>query len=159
MNHEDNPKSIKFYVKRFLIENKDRFAGKKVVDFPAGNGISSRILEEIGATPIPFDLFPEYFTIEGLTCSRANISIGIPLADNTADGIICQEGIEHFADQFGAFKEFSRITKKGGTLLITTPNYSNLRAKLSYLLSESERFNSIMPPNELDSICDRKSDV
>ena len=159
MNHEDNPKSIKFYVKRFLIENKDRFAGKKVVDFPAGNGISSRILEEIGATPIPFDLFPEYFTIEGLTCARANISIGIPLADNTADGIICQEGIEHFADQFGAFKEFSRITKKGGTLLITTPNYSNLRAKLSYLLSESERFNSIMPPNELDSIWMSKHEV
>jgi hypothetical protein len=39
-----------------------------------------------------------------------------------------------------------------GTLLITTPNYSNLRARMSYLLSESERFNSIMPPNELDSI-------
>ena len=42
--------------------------------------------------------------------------------------------------------------KDKGKLLLTTPNYSNLRAKLSYFLSESERYNKIMPPNELDSI-------
>ena len=44
------------------------------------------------------------------------------------------------------------MLKIGGVVLITTPNYSNLKAKVSYLLSESEKFNSIMPPNELDSI-------
>jgi hypothetical protein len=35
MKYEDNPKSIKFYVKRYLMENRERFKGKKVVDFPA----------------------------------------------------------------------------------------------------------------------------
>ena len=44
-------------------------------------------------------------------------------------------------------------------MLVTTPNYSNIRAKLSYLLSESERFNSIMAPNELDSVWMSKQDV
>ncbi len=159
MNYEDNPKSIKFYVKRFLINNKDRFTGKKIVDFPAGNGITSRLIKEIGATPYPFDLFPEYFNIEGLKCRRANITSGIPLEQNFADAVICQEGIEHFADQFNALKEFNRILKPGGILLVTTPNYSNIRAKLSYLLSESERFNSIMAPNELDSVWMSKQDI
>ena len=42
---------------------------------------------------------------------------------------------------------------------MTTPNYSNLRAKMSYLLSESERFNSIIAPNELDSIWMSKQDI
>jgi SAM-dependent methyltransferase len=152
MKYEDNPKSIKFYVKRFILKNVELLKGKKVIDFPAGNGITSRILMEIGAKPIPIDLFPEYFELNGLDCLRANIREGLPLSDSSNDFLICQEGIEHFSDQFMALQEFNRVLKKDGILLITTPNYSNLRAKLSYLLSESERFNSIMPPNELDSI-------
>mgnify|MGYP001428065201 CR=1 FL=1 len=56
-------------------------------------------------------------------------------------------------------KEFNRVLKKGGGLIITTPNYSNMRAKMSYLLSESERFNSILAPNELDSIWMSKQDI
>ena len=152
MKYEDNPKSIKFYVKRFILENSALLKGKTVVDFPAGNGITSNILREIGAKPVPIDLFPEYFELEGMECLRANIRESLPLKDVSNDFLICQEGIEHFSDQFKALTEFNRVLKKDGVLLITTPNYSNLRAKLSYLLSESERFNSIMPPNELDSI-------
>ena len=149
---EDTPGSIKYYVKRYLLAHSADYAGKKVVDFPAGNGITSRILASIGANPVPMDLFPEYFEVEGMSCTRANIREGLPLASNSADAVICQEGIEHFSDQFSALKEFNRILKPSGTLLITTPNYSSLRGKLSYLLSESERHTFLMPPNELDSV-------
>ena len=159
MNYEDNPKSIKYYVKKYFLSNKDFYKGKNVIDFPAGNGITSRILREIGANPIPMDLFPEYFEIDGIKCEKANIRNGLPIERKKADALICQEGIEHFSDQFGALKEFNRVLKKNGTLLITTPNYSNLRSRLSYLLSESERFNSTMPPNELDSIWMSKQEI
>lgn len=152
MNYEDNPNSIKYYVKQYLLSNKDRFKNKVIVDFPAGNGVTSNIIKNIGATPLAFDLFPEYFNVENLKCTRAEIAKGIPLENNSADALICQEGIEHFQDQLQALREFNRILKPNGTLLITTPNYSNLRARFSYLLTESERFHSIMPPNELDSI-------
>ena len=157
--YEDNPKSIKYHVKRFLIRNKDRFNKKIVVDIPAGNGVTSRILKEIGAVPFAFDLFPEYFNLNDISCNRANVLDGIPLRDKSSDFIICQEGIEHFTDQFKALKEFNRILKINGSLIITTPNYSNLRAKLSYFLSESERFNSIMPPNEIDSVWMNKQNI
>ncbi len=159
MRYEDNPKSIKYHVKIFLYKNAEKFNGKIIVDFPAGNGVTSRILKEIGANPVPLDLFPEYFEVKDIECNRANIKEGLPLKDNFADALICQEGIEHFSDQFNALKEFNRILKQDGLLLITTPNYSNIRAKLSYLLSESERFNSMMPPNELDSIWMSKQDI
>lgn len=159
MKYEDNPRSIKYFVKKYILNNKDSLAGKRIIDFPAGNGITSRILKEIGANPLAFDLFPEYFNIDGLECKRASISDGLPLEDKVAEGLICQEGIEHFSDQFAALKEFNRVLIKGGTLLITTPNYSNLRSRLSYLLAESERFNSSMPPNELDSIWMSNQDI
>lgn len=159
MRYEDNPKSIKYYVKKYLVANKDFYKGKKVVDFPAGKGVTSRILKEIGAFPIPMDLFPEYFEIQGIKCERVNFRDGLPIVEKSIDALICQEGIEHFSDQYEVLNEFNRILKSKGTLLITTPNYSNLRAKLSYLLSESERFNSTMPPNELDSIWMSKQEV
>lgn len=159
LKYEDNPSSIKYYVKRYLISRSAFFKDKTVVDFPAGNGVTSKFLKEIGANPISMDLFTEYFDVEGLACIRANIRDGLPLADKSADALVCQEGIEHFSDQYQALQEFNRVLKSDGVLLITTPNYSNLRARLSYLLSESERFNSIMPPNELDSIWMAKSEI
>ncbi len=150
--YEDNPKSIKYHVKRYLLKNRVRFTGKVAVDLPAGNGVTSRILQEIGCDVKPFDLFPEYFDIEGLTCERANVLDKIPMENESADIVLCQEGIEHFSDQFKSLQEFNRITKLGGSLIITTPNYSNLKSRLSYFLSESEKMHSIMPPNEIDSI-------
>lgn len=159
MNHEKNPSSIKFYIRRYLLANKEQFKGKRIIDFPAGNGITTSLIKEIGAKPYPFDLFPEYFNVDGIKCERVNIKTGIPLKDHFADAIICQEGIEHFSDQLGALKEFSRLLRTNGTLIITTPNYSSIRSKLSYLLSESERFNSMMPPNELDSIWMTDQDI
>ena len=152
MKHEDDPGSIKFHVKKFLLANKEQFIGKKMVDFPAGNGITSGIIRDIGAIPLPFDLFPEYFTMKGLDCLQADAEKGIPLPPGSTDVVICQEGMEHFQDQLTVLKEFNRVLKPGGSLLITTPNYSNLRAKLSYLFSENERFLTFMPPNEKDSI-------
>lgn len=152
VKHEDNPKSIKYHVKKYLVKHQNRLKGKIVIDIPAGNGVTSKILRDIGAVPVAFDLFPEYFTQKDINCARANVLERIPLEDKHADFVICQEGIEHFTDQFKSLNEFNRILKINGSLIITTPNYSNLRARLSYFLSESERFNSIMPPNEIDSI-------
>lgn len=157
--YEDNPGSIKYHVKKYLLKHQDFFKNKLVVDLPAGNGITCRILKDIGAIPIAFDLFPEYFDMKDIDCKRADVMEGIPLENNYADAVICQEGIEHFTDQFKVLKEFSRILKPGGQLIITTPNYSNLKARMSYFLSESERFNSIMPPNEIDSIWMNKQDI
>lgn len=152
MDHTRNPRSIKFHVRRYLEEERGFITGKVVVDLPAGNGITTRMLRDLGARSLAFDLFPEYFEVDGVECRRANVMEGIPMDGGTADMVLCQEGIEHFTDQFRALREFNRLLKPGGRLVITTPNYSNLRARLSYFLSESERFNSIMPPNEIDSI-------
>lgn len=152
IDHTQNKKSIKYYVRNWIEKNREKLKGKAVVDFPAGNGVTSKILFDAGANVYPFDLFPEYFKQDSLVCQKADISDGLSLESGSIDFLICQEGIEHFSDQLKVFKEFNRILKMGGKLLITTPNYSNLQSRLSYFLNESEKFNSTMPPNEVDSI-------
>lgn len=151
-DYTKDPRSIKYHVSQFLHENEKRIKDKKIVDLPAGNGVTSLILKKLGGNPIAFDLFPQLFDVPGLECQFADAAEGIPMEDQSVDWLICQEGIEHFSDQYLVLKEFSRVLKTNGTLVITTPNHSNLRSKLSYLIGETERFTSMMPPNETDSI-------
>ncbi|MDP2807509.1 MAG: class I SAM-dependent methyltransferase [bacterium] len=149
--HINNSKSPKYYVKKYLDSQKDELRNKIVLDVPAGNGATTEILLDNGARVEPFDLFPEYFMLKGIECRRADIADRIPVADGHADMLICQEGIEHFSDQLKALKEFNRVLKLNGILLLTTPSASNLAAKLSHLLFESETARQ-MPPNEIDDI-------
>lgn len=149
--HVNNPKSPKYFVKKYLDGIKNELQNKIVIDVPAGNGVTTEILLEYGAKAEPFDLFPEYFLLKNIECKRADIIERIPVTEKHADLLICQEGIEHFSDQLKVFKEFNRVLKTNGKLLITTPSYSNLSARFSYLLFESETSRH-MPPNEIDDI-------
>lgn len=144
------PTRIDFFVKRHLRSLGD-LTGRTAVDVPAGAGLMSRVLREQGGTVESYDLFPELFDVEGMTCSRADLSERLPISDAHADLVLCQEAIEHVPDQLGMLRELSRILKPGGRLILSTPNVSNLRARLSGFLLESELFNRL-PPNELDAV-------
>jgi len=47
--------------------------------------------------------------------------LSIPLPDKSVDAIMCTEVLEHIPDPLGAIKEFGRLVKPGGYLLITAP--------------------------------------
>lgn len=141
---------IKAYVRRFF-EGRDDLRGKVVVDIPAGKGYMSRVLRQQGADVRPYDLFPEFFEVDGLECREADLTETLPIDDEAADIVLCQEGIEHLPNQLAALREFNRILRRDGTLVLTTPNISHLRGKLSNLLTESELYKR-MPPNELDAL-------
>lgn len=143
--------NIKLFVKKVLDDKNDDLRGKSILDVPAGSGHTSSILKKYGANVLAYDLFPEFFEAEGVECRKIDLAKKLIINSDIADMIICQEGIEHLPNQLLLFKEFERILKEDGTLIITTPNISNLRSKISYLLSESD-FYKRMPPNELDAL-------
>ncbi len=129
-----------------------KFKGATVVDVPAGEGKTAAWLKNCGATVIAMDLFPEFFQAEGQQCHFCDLSGTIPLPDETADYLISQEGLEHIPNQVNAFKEFSRVLKMDGSLLLTCPNGSNLTSKISHLIGETEKYGRTMSPNLVDSI-------
>lgn len=45
----------------------------------------------------------------------------IPLEDASVDAILCTEVFEHIPDTLGALKEFQRLVKPGGYLIMTVP--------------------------------------
>lgn len=142
---------IKHMVADYIRNHREEIRGKTVVDLPAGEGHSSAMLRDAGANLHSYDLFPEMFKAEGIVCRQADLTAELPIETDFADMVLCQEGIEHLPNQHFALKELSRILKPGGKLILTTPNYSNMRSRLSYLFSESEMY-KLMPPNEIDSV-------
>ena len=122
-----------------------------VLDFPAGSGFTSNYLQNAGAYVVAWDMFPEFFQSPALKCTFADLQKEFPSENSKFDLAVFQEGIEHLPNQLFALKEFHRILKADGTLIVTTPNYSNLRSRMAYLLFEAET-PKIMPPNELESL-------
>ncbi len=151
-------KDIKVFIQALLKSRSGELKNKIVLDIPAGSGFSSGILKDIEAKVEAFDLFPEFFNVVGLDCKFADLSKVLPIESNYADFILCQEGVEHLANQHLMFAEFNRVLKMNGILFLTTPNASNLRSRISHLLSESEYSYKKMPPNEVDSIWFSDSD-
>ncbi|MDU0370047.1 class I SAM-dependent methyltransferase [Hymenobacter endophyticus] len=144
-------KDIKHLVTGLLRRRQASLAGKRVLDVPAGNGDTAQLLLELGAHVTASDLYPEFFRYPAIECVKANLNGVLPFADASFDVVICQEGIEHMPNQLHLFQELNRVLRPGGRAIITTPNYSNLRTRLSYLLLESEGY-KLMPPNEVDSV-------
>lgn len=143
--------SIVLTIAKFIRHNQERFKGRVVLDIPAGRGRTASYLENAGASVVALDLFPDLFEHPTIKCQCADLNKTLPVDSDTIDSVICQEGIEHVTDQPAALREFSRVLKSGGSLIITTPNPSNLRSRISHLLAESEHY-KLMPPNELDTI-------
>ena len=141
---------VKYYVERHLRGRHD-LRGKRVVDLPAGKCYMSAVLRDLGADVLAYDLFPNFFNVENMSCHEADLTGSLPIEDRSADLVLCQEGIEHLSDQFLALREFNRILRDEGALIITTPSISHLRARVSNLLTESELYKR-MPPNELDAV-------
>lgn len=141
---------IKKQVRDYFERRRD-MAGKVVVDIPAGKGYTSGVLKKLGAQVRPYDLFVNFFKVDGMECLEADLSDRLPIESESADIVVCQEGIEHLPDQLSALREFNRILKDKGALIITAPSISHLRARMSNLLTESDLYKR-MPPNELDAV-------
>lgn len=75
--------------------------------------------------------------------SRVNIKcdiIDMPLEDNSIDTILCSEVFEHLKNPFLALKEFSRVIKQGGKLLLTAPFCSLVHMAPYYFSSGFSEF-------------------
>ena len=80
--------------------------------------------------------------------------LSIPLADHSVDAIMCTEVLEHIPDPVRAIKEFSRLVKPGGYLLITAPFASLTHFAPYHFASGLSRFfyEKFLPENNFEIV-------
>ncbi len=138
------------YVVEYISSLPD-LSGKVVLDIPCGDGRASYEFIKKGARIIALDLFPHFMTLPDVKAEFADLAEPLPLAGESVDYIICQEGIEHIPNQLKLLEEFNRVLKPGGSLLLTTPSDSHARARLARLFFETDIWRR-MPPTEIDGV-------
>jgi len=91
--------------------------GKRALDVGAREGHQTRWLRERGYDVTSVDLEPRF---EG--CLQVDVDEGLPFEDESFDLVWCAEVIEHLKDPARAMAELRRVTRRGGQLVLTTPN-------------------------------------
>ena len=64
---------------------------------------------------------------------RLDLNVPLPFPDGTFDYACFLEGIEHLERPFDALSEICRVLRKGGKLILSTPNILNLRSRWNFL--------------------------
>jgi 2-polyprenyl-3-methyl-5-hydroxy-6-metoxy-1,4-benzoquinol methylase len=111
----------------------------RVLDVGTGAGDLPSRLAAVGYRAAACDCLPEAEwrhggTVEYMQCDLAK---GIPFADASFDHVVCLEVIEHLDDPPAFCRELRRVLRKGGRLLISTPNILSLRSRVKFLLDGS----------------------
>lgn len=109
------------------------FPPGKVLDFPAGFGRLSYWLKEKGHDVTSCDIAVEEYTKSPIQHIRANLNGTFPFADDMFDYAFCIDGPEHAENLYHTFREFYRVIKPNGMLIVSMPNFSNLESRLKQL--------------------------
>ena len=97
----------------------------KLLDVPAGEGALAIRLHDMGFDVSCCDLYPQIFKVEDLEIRFGNLDRELPYSDNEFDHVVCVEGLEHIENPANAIREFARVVKPHGQLIISVPNIMN----------------------------------
>ena len=110
-------------------------ADAHILDAPAGQGAWSKRLAERGYRVTALNLDRQAFRVPHIPLVIGDMNHPLPFADETFHAVMCVDGIEHLENPYAVLREFHRILKPAGALLLTTPNISALRSRMKYLLT------------------------
>jgi 2-polyprenyl-3-methyl-5-hydroxy-6-metoxy-1,4-benzoquinol methylase len=113
-----------------------KFTGR-VLEFGAGTGtlISQLVADGCPCTFTGADLLPRPDGIpSAIEWIQADLNSPLPCRDGSFDAIISTEVIEHLENPRAVFREFSRLLRRGGRLLLTTPNQESIRSVASLIV-------------------------
>jgi SAM-dependent methyltransferase len=105
-----------------------------LLDAPAGEGALASRLVSLGFDVQCCDLHPEMFRLPGVSIKRGDFTATLPYDGDSFDYVVCIEGLEHIENPHQAVREFQRLLRRGGRLLVSIPNILNVEERLKWLL-------------------------
>ena len=105
----------------------------RVLDAPCGEGHLAASLREAGHRVVAGDLMPQRMAQAGIPTLGLDLNACLPFRDATFDTVVAVEGIEHLENPYLPAREFFRVLRPGGLLILSTPNTLNLRSRMKFL--------------------------
>jgi SAM-dependent methyltransferase len=102
----------------------------QMLDVPAGNGHVVNYARKLGFEAVGGDINGEL--IDFVHC---NMEQEFPFPSGHFDVVTCLEGIEHVVQQDSLLTQLVRVTKPGGTIILSTPNINNFYSRIKFLLT------------------------
>jgi 2-polyprenyl-3-methyl-5-hydroxy-6-metoxy-1,4-benzoquinol methylase len=115
-----------------VLELLGNIKGEKVLDCGAGKGSFTEQLVKKDGNVYACDIDSSRFRLK-IPFKKANFNNNIPFNNSFFDKIISIEVIEHLENPAILIKELSRVIRKNGQLIITTPNIQNVKSKFQFL--------------------------
>jgi SAM-dependent methyltransferase len=113
---------------------KDMLRGS-LLDFPSGSGSLAWRLQNEGFEVTAADVVPDAFKNPEIEIVRGDLNGAFPFDSDSFDYACFVEGPEHVENVFQCLREFARVLKPGGTLIVSLPNYSNLQNRIKQFLN------------------------
>lgn len=106
-----------------------------LVDLGAGQGAFSAWSDQAGFPTTAVDINRGNYLSESVGFVQADINQPLPLKSDSADVVVALEVIEHLENAYALLREAARVARPGGHVVVSTPNETNLAARVSYLVS------------------------
>jgi 2-polyprenyl-3-methyl-5-hydroxy-6-metoxy-1,4-benzoquinol methylase len=107
-------------------------AGSNWLDAGCGTGTLSRLLAERGCKVLGVDAAMEMVEAAGqlaqrgesvqLKFERVETIARLPVESHSCDGVLCSSVLEYVPDVDACLREFARVLRPGGLLLVSVPN-------------------------------------
>lgn len=127
-----------------------------VLDIPAGKGALALRLKKLGFEVSCCDLYPQIFKLKDAEIKFGDLDINLPYENESFDYIVCVEGLEHIENPANAIREFARLIKFGGTLIVSVPNIMNIEERLKWLFNG---YTSHFKPLSAEAIANIKNEI
>lgn len=104
-----------------------------ILDVPCGAGVFSNMLLKNKMKVTYGDIKPDKCVIG--EAEYVDMNKNLPYKSKVFDIVTCIEGVEHIENPHHIIREFNRVLKQNGLLIITTPNILNIKSRIKFLLS------------------------
>ena len=105
----------------------------RVLDAPSGTGVIAQRLLQLGYDVHCADIDPGNLKLADVPFTQANLNRGLNLPNDSFDMVVCANGVHRLFSLGNCLREFARVLRPGGTLLVNVNNYASIDRRLRFL--------------------------
>ncbi len=124
-----DPIGMTEHMDRYKLAQRLITSGMEVLDAACGTGYGTEMLASVGANVYGVEISEhalawakEHQRAKNIKFIQGDLNIPLPFDDSMFDVIVSFETLEHVGNQENMLSEFKRVLKKGGILILSSPD-------------------------------------